>query len=31
MKWTKLTSVFSGLLGAGSLYGIDRMAANVAG
>jgi len=31
MKWTKLTSVFSGLLGAGGLYGINRMAASAAG
>jgi hypothetical protein len=30
MKWTKLTAVFSGLLGAGGLYGIDRMAAGAA-
>jgi len=29
MKWTSLTSVFSGLLGAGGLYGIDRMALGV--
>jgi hypothetical protein len=31
MKCTKLTSVFGGFLGAGGLYGIDRMAASVAG
>ncbi|HEY8095358.1 MAG TPA: hypothetical protein VIE65_04605, partial [Methylobacter sp.] len=31
MRWTKLTSVFSGLLGAGGLFGIDRMAAGAAG
>lgn len=30
LKWIGLTSVFSGLLGAGGLYGIDRMAAGVA-
>ena len=30
MKWTKLTAVFSGILGAGGLFGIDRMAAGVA-
>ena len=30
MKWTKLTSVFAGILGAGGLFGIDRMAASVA-
>jgi hypothetical protein len=30
MKWTKLTAVFSGLLGAGGLYGVDRMAAGAA-
>lgn len=28
LKWTALTSVFSGLLGAGGLFGIDRMAAS---
>lgn len=26
LKWASLTSVFSGLLGAGGLYGIDRLA-----
>jgi hypothetical protein len=31
MHWTKLTAVFSGLLGAGGLFGINRMAASVAG
>ena len=31
LKWTALTSVFSGLLGAGGLLGIDRMAAGAAG
>jgi hypothetical protein len=31
MRWTKLTAIFSGLLGAGGLYGIDRMAAGVSG
>jgi len=31
MKWTKLTSVFAGVIGAGGLFGIDRMAASVAG
>jgi hypothetical protein len=30
MHWTKLTAVFSGLLGAGGLFGINRMAASVA-
>jgi len=29
-KWTKLTSVFAGIIGAGGLFGIDRMAASVA-
>lgn len=29
LKWTALTSVFTGLLGAGGLFGIDRMALNV--
>ena len=29
LKWTALTSVFSGLLGAGGLFGIDRMAGTV--
>lgn len=29
LKWTALTSVFSGLLGAGGLFGIDRLAGNV--
>lgn len=31
MHWTKLTAVFSGILGAGGLFGINRMAAGVAG
>jgi hypothetical protein len=31
MKWTKRTAGFSGLLGAGGLFGIDRMAASAAG
>jgi hypothetical protein len=31
MKWTKLTTVVSGLLGAGGLFGITRLAENVAG
>jgi len=31
LKWTKLTSVFSGILGAGGLYGINRMATSAAG
>lgn len=31
LKWTALTSVFSGLLGAGGLFGIERLAGNVAG
>ena len=31
MHWTKLTTVFSGILGAGGLFGINRMAASVAG
>ena len=31
LKWTKLTSVFAGVIGAGGLFGIDRMAASVAG
>ena len=31
MYWTKLTAAFSGLLGAGGLFGINRMAASVAG
>jgi cell wall-associated NlpC family hydrolase len=30
LRWTKLTAVFSGILGAGGLFGINRMAANVA-
>lgn len=30
LKWTALTSVFSGLLGAGGLFGIDRLAGGVA-
>lgn len=30
LKWTALTSVFTGLLGAGGLFGIDRLAAGVA-
>lgn len=30
MKWTGLTGVFTGILGAGGLYGIDRLAATVA-
>jgi hypothetical protein len=30
LKWTALTSVFTGLLGAGGLFGIDRLAGNVA-
>lgn len=29
LKWTALTGVFTGLLGAGGLYGIDRLAAGV--
>jgi hypothetical protein len=29
LKWTALTSVFSGLLGAGGLFGIDRLAGSV--
>lgn len=31
LKWTALTGVFSGLLGAGGLFGIDRLAASVSG
>ena len=31
LRWTALTGVFSGLLGAGGLFGIDRLAAGVAG
>ncbi len=30
LKWIGLTSVFTGLLGAGGLFGIDRMASSVA-
>lgn len=30
-RWTKLTAIFSGLLGAGGLFGINRMATSVAG
>src|SRR5580704_8931731 len=30
-KWTKLTAVFGGLLGAGGLFGIDRLAMRAAG
>lgn len=30
LKWTALTSVISGLLGAGGLFGIDRLASSVA-
>jgi hypothetical protein len=30
VKWERLTAVFSGLLGAGGLYGINKLAANVA-
>jgi tail lysozyme len=30
LKWTALTGVFSGLLGAGGLFGIDRLAAGAA-
>ena len=30
LKWTRLTTIFSGIIGAGGLFGIDRMAANVA-
>lgn len=29
LKWTALTSVFTGVVGAGGLFGIDRLAANV--
>lgn len=29
LKWTALTSVFSGLLGAGGLFGIERLAGSV--
>lgn len=29
LRWTALTSVFSGLLGAGGLFGIDRLAGSV--
>jgi hypothetical protein len=29
LKWTALTGVFSGILGAGGLFGIDRLAAKV--
>lgn len=31
LKWTSLTGVVSGLLGAGGLFGINRLAADVAG
>jgi hypothetical protein len=31
LKWTALTSVFSGLLGAGGLFGIERLAQSAAG
>lgn len=31
LKWTALTSVFSGLLGAGGLFGIERLAGTVGG
>jgi hypothetical protein len=31
MRWTKLTAVFSGLLGGGGLYGIARSATSAAG
>lgn len=30
LKWTALTGVFTGVLGSGGLFGIDRMAAGVA-
>lgn len=30
LKWTALTGVFSGLLGAGGLFGVSRLAENVA-
>ena len=30
-KWSSLTAVFSGILSAGGLYGIDKMAAGVSG
>lgn len=30
LRWTKLTALFSGIIGAGGLFGINRMAANVA-
>jgi len=30
MRWTKLTAVFSGIIGAGGLFGINRMATSVA-
>lgn len=29
LRWASLTTVFSGLIGAGGLFGIDRLAANV--
>lgn len=29
LKWASLTTVFSGLLGAGGLFGLDRLAGNV--
>ncbi len=31
LKWTKLTSLFAGIVGAGGLFGINRMATSVAG
>ena len=31
LKWSALTGVFTGLIGAGGLFGIDRLAASVAG
>lgn len=31
LKWASLTTVFSGLLGAGGLYGIDRLAISASG
>lgn len=31
LRWASLTSVFSGLLGAGGLFGLDRLAASVGG
>lgn len=30
VKWSALTSAFSGLLGAGSLFGLDRLASSIA-